>query len=141
VDTANWASPKDVLLHAGGFDEELSRCEDVDLAYRIFQSGYRVVYSPDALVFHRNKDSWSGLFKEGFQHGFHSVRVLRKHHDLLRRVGYRRFSSVRYKALGWNLIRLLQGNSDTRLRCAVLFDLGKDVGKITGSVRFGSLHL
>jgi GT2 family glycosyltransferase len=141
VDTANWASPKDVLLNAGGFDEELPRCEDVDLAYRLFRSGYGIVYSGDALVFHRNKDSWNGLFKEGFQHGFHSVRVLRKHHDFLRGVGYRRFVVGRYKALGGNLIRLLRGNSDTRYRCEVLFELGKKAGKIAGSIRFCSVHL
>jgi glycosyltransferase involved in cell wall biosynthesis len=141
VDTANWASPKDVLLRAGGFDEALRRCEDVDLTYRIFQSGYRVVYIEGALVFHRNENSWTGLFKEGFQHGFYSVKVLRKHHDLLRGLGYRRFIAARYTALGGNLIRLLRGNSDTRQRCEVLFELAKRSGKIAGSIRFGSVHL
>ncbi len=141
VDTSNWASPKNVLQAAGGFDERLPRCEDVDLAFRIFQSGYRIVYRAEALVRHRNRDSWKGLFKDGFEHGYHSVPVLTKHYRFLQGVGYRRFHTGRIKPLAADFLRLARGNTGTDVLCPVVFESGKKLGKIAGSVRFFSLHL
>ncbi len=43
----------DALRRCGGFWEELFIYnEEVDLSIRVMRSGYRVIYSPDALVFH-----------------------------------------------------------------------------------------
>jgi mycofactocin glycosyltransferase len=141
VDTSNWASPKSVLVAMGGFDEGLPRCEDVDLAFRIFQSGYRIVYSDDALVRHRNRSSWKGLFKDGFEHGFHSVPVLTKHYAFLQGIGYRRFHAGRIKPLATDLGRLVRGDTSAAVLCPVVFESGKKFGKIAGSIRFRSLHL
>jgi mycofactocin glycosyltransferase len=83
VITMNWASPRAVLERVGFFDPQLLRCEDVDLSYRIGSAGYRLVFAPAALVYHRNERSLAGLFREGAQHGFYAVPVLRRHADLV----------------------------------------------------------
>jgi glycosyltransferase involved in cell wall biosynthesis len=83
VITMNWASPRAVLEEVGLFDARLLRCEDVDLSYRIGAAGYRLVYAPAALVFHRNERSLAGLFREGAQHGFYAVPVVRRHAELI----------------------------------------------------------
>jgi cellulose synthase/poly-beta-1,6-N-acetylglucosamine synthase-like glycosyltransferase len=83
VITMNWASPRAVLEQVGRFDPRLLRCEDVDLSYRIGAAGYRLVFAPAALVYHRNERSLAGLFREGAQHGFYAVPVVRRHADLI----------------------------------------------------------
>src|SRR5262249_268139 len=83
VITMNWASPRAVLERVGLFDEGLLRCEDVDLSYRIGAAGYRLAFAPDAVVYHRNERSVVGLFREGVQHGFYAVPVVRRHRVLI----------------------------------------------------------
>lgn len=52
------------LLAAGGFDPKLGAggyfgaCEDPDIAYRLLVLGKKVVYSPDAIVYHKHWKSW-----------------------------------------------------------------------------------
>lgn len=83
--TMSWASRLAVLREVGLFDEDLRRVEDVDLSYRIVQAGYRVVYVPEAVVYHRNERTLWGLFAEGYAHGYHAIKVLRKHEEFLAR--------------------------------------------------------
>jgi cellulose synthase/poly-beta-1,6-N-acetylglucosamine synthase-like glycosyltransferase len=84
--TMNWASRRDVLDAVGGFNEDLLRCSDVDLSYRIVQAGYRLVYAPHAIIYHRNERTPWGLLHEGYVHGYHAVQVRALHDTLLRQV-------------------------------------------------------
>ena len=49
---------RDTFLEVGGFDPEyFAYFEDVDLGWRLWVLGYRVVYAPDAVVrHHRRRD-------------------------------------------------------------------------------------
>src|SRR6185503_11362164 len=67
--TGNWASRRDLLLGFGGFNEDLLRCSDVDLSYRIVAAGYALVYEPDAVIYHRHERTPWGLLHEGYVHG------------------------------------------------------------------------
>ncbi|MBI4064985.1 glycosyltransferase family 2 protein [Candidatus Gottesmanbacteria bacterium] len=45
--------PKKVLAQIGGFDEEFFIFfEETDLCYRMWLAGYKVIYEPDAFIFH-----------------------------------------------------------------------------------------
>jgi GT2 family glycosyltransferase len=79
VISMNWASRREVLLEAGLFDEALLRGQDVDLSWRIRQAGYRLVYSPNAVLRHHNQHTVWGLAHEGYVHAEHGLRVGRKH--------------------------------------------------------------
>lgn len=48
--TANWMSPRALVLEAGGFNETKFAMEDFDLARRITSMGYRVAYAREAVV-------------------------------------------------------------------------------------------
>jgi glycosyltransferase involved in cell wall biosynthesis len=50
--TMNLALRRDITLKLGGFDENLIRCEDTDLTYKITRQ-YKLVYDPEAVVWFR----------------------------------------------------------------------------------------
>ncbi len=46
---------KDVFLEAGGFDEDFfAYYEDVDFGWRLWVLGYKAVFAPDSIVYHRH---------------------------------------------------------------------------------------
>lgn len=55
----NMALERSVYESVGGFDERLGPgtvfpgAEDVDLGFRLLEAGYRILYEPDAVVYHR----------------------------------------------------------------------------------------
>jgi GT2 family glycosyltransferase len=60
---------RDSFLAAGGFDESyFAYLEDVDLGWRLWSGGERVLFVPDAVVHHRSSATSDllGLFNRGF---------------------------------------------------------------------------
>ena len=122
----NWASRRSVLEEVGRFDEELLRCEDCDLAYRVVGAGYRIVYEAAAVMYHRNEQTLAGLIAEGYAHGYHSIPLLKKHEEFVRtfvansgpRTSPAAQTSSPDEALYWRV-----------------FNFGKAAGKMIGSLR------
>lgn len=141
VISMNWASRRSVLLEAGGFDESLFGGEDVDLAYRVLQAGYRLAYCAGAVIRHHNRPDLKGLFREGFRDGFYSVKVLKKHQAFVAGHGHRRVSIGSYKTLAANALRLMLNTADSDVVFDTVFNSGKKTGKILGSFRFAHLEL
>ena len=141
VITMNWAAPAALFAAIGHFDEELLRCEDVDLSYRAVQDGWKLVYAPAAVVRHHNERTWRGLFGEGIAHGLYSVQAIRKHAGFLEAFGHRRVNLASYTAIAASLRRAAAGPESERARCELVFNCGKKVGKLAGSIRFGHLEL
>jgi glycosyltransferase involved in cell wall biosynthesis len=134
--TMNWAMRRALLADVGCFAEDFLRGQDVDLAYRIVQSGYRLAYARDAIVRHHNERTYGGLFREGFVHGLHSVHVMRKHAAFLAAHGHRRFSARSWVAVAAAFRDSLVGRERERARCVAVFNAGKKLGKLAGSLRF-----
>ncbi|MDP9176686.1 MAG: glycosyltransferase [Gemmatimonadota bacterium] len=120
--TMNWASRKSVIEEVGPFNEELLRCEDCDLAYRIVEAGYRIVHEPAAVVYHRNEQSLAGLIAEGYAHGYHSIPLLRKHEAFVRTFAAASPAKAR-------------PSSPNDARYWRIFNLGRATGKAIGSLR------
>ena len=57
------------IQEAGGFNETLPACEDVDLAWRVLLSGYQLSYEPEAFCVHYDCNSWTGFFRKSFRYG------------------------------------------------------------------------
>lgn len=134
--TMNWASRRSVLMDVGLFDESFTRCEDVDLSHKIMQADYRLLYEPDAIIYHSNEKTISGLFIEGLKHGFWSIKAHKKWNDLISRIGHRRFNFETYKDLVKSLFNYIAGKDRHHNMCNFFFNLGKKIGKIAGSFRF-----
>jgi GT2 family glycosyltransferase len=141
VITMNWASRLSVLQESGFFDERFLRCQDVDLSYRILQVGYLFRYVPGALVFHQNESTLAGLFHEGCLHGYYSVPVLKKHRQFLKQFKHRRVNLNDFLALGRGMVDCAFAKDRQRAMCNLSFNAGKRIGKISGSLRFGTLEL
>jgi GT2 family glycosyltransferase len=135
VITMNCIARGELFERIGLFDEEMLRCEDVDLAWRAVQAGLLPALAPAAVVHHRNERTWSGLFHEGFLHGLFAVQAMRKHSAFLASVGHRRFDARSYIAIARALGDGVAGRRD-RL-CEAVFSGAKKLGKLAGSLRFG----
>jgi GT2 family glycosyltransferase len=83
VITMNLAARTEMLHSIGLFDERFIRMEDVDLAYRIVAAGERIVYQPDAVVYHHNRDTLRTLAREGFLHGYYRPAFLHLHRQFI----------------------------------------------------------
>lgn len=81
--TMNWASPRADLHKVGLFNPRLLRCSDVDLAFRLVEAGYRLVYEPNAIIYHRNRSTVLALMWEGYRHGYYAVPVRELHRRFL----------------------------------------------------------
>ena len=136
VATANWSSPSSVLREAGGFDEGFLRGQDSDLSVRILGAGYRLVYVQDAVVYHKNKDTFAGLFLEGYRHGVWSIRLGKRHEGFLKQWDYCRFRVRTYSQLLGHLGRALVGPDRHSAACHAVFGTGKELGKLWGSARW-----
>ena len=53
--TSTWLVDRQALLDAGGFDEQLPNCEDLDLLARLVMRGARIEMLPDALMTKHNQ--------------------------------------------------------------------------------------
>src|SRR5581483_5391313 len=50
---------KEIFEKVGGFDDWFHTAEDIDLNYRAVDAGASVAYNPDAIVYHRARDTVS----------------------------------------------------------------------------------
>jgi glycosyltransferase involved in cell wall biosynthesis len=139
--TMNWASRRAVLQELGGFDERFLRSQDVDLSYRLVQSGRTLVFAPEAIVRHHNERTIVGLAREGFTHGFHGVQTRKRHDTFLRSLGHRRVDRGGYAALARRAADWARGRDRHTAQLDVAFNCGKKAGKLLGSLRFGHLDL
>jgi cellulose synthase/poly-beta-1,6-N-acetylglucosamine synthase-like glycosyltransferase len=73
--SANMALRRTVVEHVGFFDEALgpgtpAKCgEDYELFSQILRAGYRIVYDPSALSWHRHRRTWRNFRKTIYGYG------------------------------------------------------------------------
>jgi len=79
IATANAAYKMEILNEIGAFDDSFTSGGDVDLAWRITFKGYRIVYEPKALVYHRHRRTLYGLLKQVFRYGKGHAKLFKKH--------------------------------------------------------------
>jgi cellulose synthase/poly-beta-1,6-N-acetylglucosamine synthase-like glycosyltransferase len=128
--TMNWSSRLSVLHEVGLFDPDLLRCQDVDLAYRLIQGGYRLVYEPNAVVYHRNRSSLPALMRQGYQHGYHAVRIRRLHAAFLS--AYRRRSRFQPASAVVAFAGRVAAAGARNVPWALCFELAKRAGHLHG---------
>lgn len=80
--TANVAFRKEVFEKIGYFDEMLSG-GDADLAWRMqLKTNFRLIYRPDAIVWHHHRTTFKGLFRQYFRYGFGNAILEKKYKNV-----------------------------------------------------------
>ncbi|HVP22030.1 MAG TPA: glycosyltransferase [Anaerolineaceae bacterium] len=81
VDGHAAAFRREAVLQIGGFDPAFPEAnnEDVDFSYRLAAAGKRMVFRPDAIVYHRHPDSFWKYFKVKIKRGYWRMIVYKQH--------------------------------------------------------------
>lgn len=79
VDTYSAAFRRSVFLALGGFDTRFPKAnnEDVEFSYRMAERGHRMVFNPDAIVYHRHPDTLMRYLKVKFGRAYWRMAVYR----------------------------------------------------------------
>ncbi|MCS7001379.1 MAG: glycosyltransferase, partial [Dehalococcoidia bacterium] len=68
-----------VFQALGGFDSRLPIVEDIDLSFRAAEHGHRLVFAPDAVVYHRHRETLPGYVRTKARAAINWVAVYQKH--------------------------------------------------------------
>ena len=77
--TCNVAYRKDVLLEISGFNESLVTCADEELDYRIKEKGYRILYTPEAKVFHYRRTNYNKFAVQSYKYALGRAQSIKLH--------------------------------------------------------------
>lgn len=76
---ANSAIRKDVFMKNGLYDTTLGTGEDVDMSWRIWLSGYKIITVKNAIVYHMPRDRITAYFKQFFGYSLGHVLLFKKY--------------------------------------------------------------
>jgi len=69
--TANFSVKRSVALQIGGFDERFYRfgADDLEFATRLLRNGFKILCSPNVVVYHKNRERFTRIIKRYFNYG------------------------------------------------------------------------
>lgn len=81
IDTYSAGYRRDVLLANDGFDTGFpgASVEDQELSFRLAKRGYKMVFQPEAIVYHRHATDLTSYVRKKFRIGYWKVRVHARH--------------------------------------------------------------
>jgi rhamnosyltransferase len=122
------AAIRRTVWEATGFPEDLRVFEDLGIAKRILDRGWKIVYEPDACVFHSHHHTTVGLFKRYFDIGY-----TLKHLRIWDAQGTRASLLRDGRKLLATKIGRLKGRKDSRRAgAAIVQDIAKSIGLFLG---------
>jgi glycosyltransferase involved in cell wall biosynthesis len=80
--TCNVMYQKKILEEVGGFNHRLVSVDDEELDFRIRQKGYRILYTPYAIVYHFRRPTWKKFLTMSFLYGLGRMQAIRLHPEL-----------------------------------------------------------
>ena len=86
VPSCNLLVRKKVFLSVGGFREELTVGEDVDLCWRLQDQGNPVEYRPVGIVYHRHRNSLRAFCSRRFEYGTSEPWLQRRHSQRIKQL-------------------------------------------------------
>ena len=134
--TANSAYRREVLLSIGGFDQWFGNYgEDIDLYWRLIKAGYRLLYDPSLIVYHRFPNRVSTVLRKHFGFGIASSKLTKKH------IGKARIDWFLYRAIVEDIVDLLRLRSPLETSLQLSQKLAHLAGKIYGSIKSGVVNI
>jgi len=80
--TCNVMYKKKVLEEVGGFNHILITVDDEELDYRIRKRGYKIIYTPSAIVYHYRRSTWRRFMKMAYNYGIGRMQAIKLHRDM-----------------------------------------------------------
>ena len=77
--TSNAAYRGQILKDIEGFDNFLVACEDVDISIKTQLLGFKLRYTPEAVIFHDHAERVKGLIKRSYRNGIGLARLHKKY--------------------------------------------------------------
>ena len=81
IDTYSAGYRAEVLRQHGGFDPSFRIDEDQELSFRLAEAGHKMVFNPEAIVYHRHAATLQRYLKRKYEIGYWKAFVLGKHPD------------------------------------------------------------
>lgn len=78
IDTYSASYRRDVLIANDGFDRKFPYLEDQELSFRLSARGYKMVFRPEAIVYHLHSDTLTDYLRKKFRIGFWKAQVVRR---------------------------------------------------------------
>ncbi|MFN2138565.1 MAG: sugar transferase [Candidatus Promineifilaceae bacterium] len=78
IDTYSAAYRRQALLANDCFDEQFTFLEDQELSFRLATRGYKMVFQPDAVVYHFHSDTIGRYFRKKFTIGYWKAQIVRR---------------------------------------------------------------
>jgi len=103
--SCNEGFSREAITKAGGFDSWFITAEDIDLNMRAVDAGYKIVYNPNAVIYHRTKATVYRFFKQAFWNGAGRKQLTMKHGKLWS--SYDPLKMFKQKMTFWALVRLV----------------------------------
>lgn len=88
VDSHSAAYRKAEFLAAGGFDPDFLLSEDVNLSYKLSRQGHKMVFNPQAIVYHRHPERLWAYFRAKFHRAYWRTKSYRQHPGKMLRDSY-----------------------------------------------------
>ena len=104
--SCNLAYSTKVFKKINGFDPSFKEAEEVDLNFRAVDSGYKLIYYPQAIVYHRVRETIRGFIKQSFWYGFGRKELTLKHGSLWSKYNIIDMVKITANESIWKLIRL-----------------------------------
>jgi cellulose synthase/poly-beta-1,6-N-acetylglucosamine synthase-like glycosyltransferase len=79
IDTYSAGYRREALEAVGGFDSKVFMVEDQELSFRLAERGYRLVFVPEAVVYHRHVSSIGEYVRRKFRIGYWKVPVVARY--------------------------------------------------------------
>jgi cellulose synthase/poly-beta-1,6-N-acetylglucosamine synthase-like glycosyltransferase len=70
---------RDIFDKIGPFDSDLSEIDDAEFNFRLKEAGYRLLYTPGTVVFHRQPTSLAGFTRKMVRYGMGRAKIVRRH--------------------------------------------------------------
>ena len=78
IDTYSAAYRRQALIDIGGFDERIHYVEDQELSFRLAANNHKMVFQPEAIVYHRHSDTLIKYGRKKFWIGYWKAQIMRR---------------------------------------------------------------
>lgn len=75
---------KEAVIKAGGYNPNLTTCEDEELDFRLYQKGYKILFTPDISVDHYRRPTYRKVYIQSYRYSLGRAEAVKMHWRMVR---------------------------------------------------------